>query len=1708
MKYLKRFLSMMLASAMVSSAVPALAFDLADSAAEDAAKRLIESRKYFYNPSDISLASENEYPETFDLRNADLDGSGVKKNYVTPVKNQGFLGTCWGFAATAAAETSILTDLGMSYDEWNKSMPWEMDLSEHHLAWFANNALPEDFGDQGGEGIYFTDPDISSSGKMDKGGGGTTATSIYSAGIGPMLEEQFPYRGKEETIVYRDPETGKNYLEYVEGFEPYLYSPFDDWSIDEQDRFGQVYPLEESFMLPSPAQFEYDETEKKYNYVYNQAGTDAIKEQLMKGRAVHILYAADTSSEPEKSEHHNINPASWAHYTPLSNKEDSENGEHMDHAVMIVGWDDSFPKENFFEEPPGNGAWIVKNSWGSDESEFPNKNIWGDHGYFYLSYYDHTLETPEAFDFDVTPDESASGAYRSFKYDYMPVYSSYKNNVFDEPTSMANTFKNDDVDLTAKTLTFYTELPGTETTFEIYMLSDQSASPTDGELVASGKKTYEYGGYHRFDLEEPVYIPANAKFSVVVTNKTADGKYEITNQEFPSEICMRSYEAVNNAQSKYAKGVVNEGESFIKTTSENNEAEWADWGETIAADKEISEAYLEQVGFMDVLAQTEDALKAYNSVVEYYNAHPEEIGEGIPADLETAYNQWRQKSVVLDAMMIVIMSGNPEALGMAPEDASSFSDAAFYARDNFPITVIADAAIKDHILYYDSATSKLYTKMDYDTKEFSEPIDSFPGAICEGNKLTLTSDFQFVTTAKDGLFIDSNTTLYVPEGEHPSILSAAGGFTGDDKLNEYTGIFAADGSTIDIDGTLTVQSGTGTDASGRAILSDGDLKITGKGSLEAICGDTKDDEAAESGRWDSFGIYIYGDLDISVANARFIGGDAYGLSHGILTDPEHSVTIGEGASVTAQSGENRGEGDFYDRFYSYACVTSYLTVKDNSSFVASATGGEEDDVCGLIMICGEPFGNGTIYNGGITLKNNSSIIVSADGSDRGVGISHFPNAVLPVEMDSTCTFIAAGEMKASGADLVGVTATSADGEVLAYTRGTDKLTNSYVDTDGNIAKYIEFKNSADVAEGDKILYFDGETGTLYSKYDFHTGEKSDPVEVPGAICEQNKLTLTSDFRFVTTHEDGLYMSAGSTLYVPEGEAPYIKSAAAGFTRNDTSICTSGINVRGDLTLDIDGTLTVISGDGVNVDSFGVACEGNLTITGKGTLNAFGGNTSYDESEQDAQTDSDGILVYKNIDISNAEVNAYGGDAYEDSEGIATWPGGSLTISGGAQVKAEGGSTADTEFVHAAIGCEVSEIVIKDNSSLTASAVSNKGILNVGLNMNSEAADDNGTTYNGRIKLENNSTLKVRAANTECKYGIYQADGPFEGPIKTEMDDTCTFTSDAGVAGFANLKGVTAISDGEVVTFDGEIGCYADEDGNPIKNLSFRPSSAEPTQTPEASAEPIQTPEATAEPTATPAATAAPTTHGGGGFKPSSSAATPTASPAPTTEPTAAPAETTAPEATAAPAETTAPAATQQPEPTAAPSTGSLPFTDVKPTDWFYNAVKAAYTEGLINGVTDTEFAPDATLTRGMLVTIVGRMGAAETTKASPFTDVDANAYYAPYVAWAAENGIVTGYGEGIFRPEENVTREQTAAILYRYMKNYIGADVSIGENTNILSYPDAADISEYAVPAIQWACGAGVIKGYPDGTLAPKSSITRAEFTSMISAISLSGSDI
>lgn len=175
-----------------------------------------------------------------------------------------------------------------------------------------------------------------------------------------------------------------------------------------------------------------------------------------------------------------------------------------------------------------------------------------------------------------------------------------------------------------------------------------------------------------------------------------------------------------------------------------------------------------------------------------------------------------------------------------------------------------------------------------------------------------------------------------------------------------------------------------------------------------------------------------------------------------------------------------------------------------------------------------------------------------------------------------------------------------------------------------------------------------------------------------------------------------------------------------------------------------------------------------------------------------------------------------------------------------------------------------------------------------------------------------------------------------------------------------------------------------------------------------------------------------------------------------------------------------------------------PFVDVKENDWFFDSVRYANKNGLMNGSTTTEFAPNDSLTRAMLVTVLYRAaGEPAVNKSIPFGDIEAGAYYTNAVIWAKQNGIVNGVTENEFAPEENITREQIAAIMFRYAK-YMKYDVSVGENTNILSYTDFADISEYAVEAFQYAVGSGLMKGKTNTTLNPKDNATRAEIAAIL----------
>lgn len=173
------------------------------------------------------------------------------------------------------------------------------------------------------------------------------------------------------------------------------------------------------------------------------------------------------------------------------------------------------------------------------------------------------------------------------------------------------------------------------------------------------------------------------------------------------------------------------------------------------------------------------------------------------------------------------------------------------------------------------------------------------------------------------------------------------------------------------------------------------------------------------------------------------------------------------------------------------------------------------------------------------------------------------------------------------------------------------------------------------------------------------------------------------------------------------------------------------------------------------------------------------------------------------------------------------------------------------------------------------------------------------------------------------------------------------------------------------------------------------------------------------------------------------------------------------------------------------------FTDVKESDWFYGAVKFASENKLFQGSGETTFSPGGTMTRAMFVTVLGRMAQADTKKySSEYGDVAEDQYYAGYVAWASVNGIVSGSGDGTFRPDDRITREQLALILYRYARQ-TGADVSNTNEVKAAAYPDFKTVMDAAKPAVCWAVNKGILNG-SGGRLEPKGQASRAQVAQMI----------
>lgn len=562
--------------------------------------------------SDVRSADFSTMPEAYDLRD---------RGVVSPVKNQGNWGTCWGFASAAAAEISVLAEMGITAEDFARIFGKDMDFSEKHMAWFANSTLPlaEDYPEgeypypglesQAGEGVH--NPKEETEGlniRYNSGGYMAYASGLFSSGIGPVMESQYPYAASDGTD-----------------------STAADWSLPEEARFAMALELESSHILPSPAM-----ADENRNYVYNEYGTYAIKSELLQGRAVSIGYHGDIAMDPEanlnstvdqfieagfrESREELLNAFRFimgelayedltvqertlsmkillvlfmdyspeeadAYLAPMTEEEITQElmqmvapvstaGEEsaaadeaaaqelearqralaeqmgfdydkfleriqlrlaanastyintatyaqytdtnlavVNHAVTIVGWDDNYSSENFLEgrQPPADGAWIIRNSWGSD---------YGNDGYFYLSYYDQTITLPESYNFVTAYKSGAPASMSILGMDYMNT-GAYPSMRLEEDCSYGNIFTLDPGQTVLRSISVLCGDLDAEITANVYLLKEDAAHPADGILLDRVVQDLTYGGYYRIPLNHDFAVPEGSRIGVVVTQRIA-----------------------------------------------------------------------------------------------------------------------------------------------------------------------------------------------------------------------------------------------------------------------------------------------------------------------------------------------------------------------------------------------------------------------------------------------------------------------------------------------------------------------------------------------------------------------------------------------------------------------------------------------------------------------------------------------------------------------------------------------------------------------------------------------------------------------------------------------------------------------------------------------------------------------------------------------------------------------------------------------------------------------------------------------------------------------------------------------------------------------------------------------------------------------------------------------------------------------------------
>ena len=493
---------------------------------------------------EAELSQEGALPSKYDLRD-----TGV----VSDVKSQAPFGDCWTFGTNTAFEISLNSALG------NTTKDSLVELATKQTAWFAYTPLSSDAStlkgtakSQAGEGASA----VLNIGRMNPGGSANyQPASMWMQGIGVSNLKDIPYETKQGTRYWEYDYTTKT-------------EKGDDWSMTDEERSYQIARLAKQNILGS---LQVLDSNGNFSHT-DENVVNAIKSELVSGRGVMISYQSETYIPGVIGGWTYLNPTTFAQY---NDKTKDNEGLNPNHSVCVVGYDDNYSRTNFNEghQPEKDGAFIVKNSWGGNQSEgMDYADGWGvdGTGYFYISYWDHAVTEASSYvpDLELYNNGENIDTDKEIvdQYDYLQV-----SKIYDQAASSnnnegwyANMYTASENQSIHHIGTYYANA-GNELKYKIYKLKDDAKSPSDyasSTPVAQGTYTDAYEGYVSIKLSEAVTLKKGEKYAVCFSQQRDDGKYSFPRgYQFSWHWKMVGF---------YGNTVVNEGESFQSFDSNNS----------------------------------------------------------------------------------------------------------------------------------------------------------------------------------------------------------------------------------------------------------------------------------------------------------------------------------------------------------------------------------------------------------------------------------------------------------------------------------------------------------------------------------------------------------------------------------------------------------------------------------------------------------------------------------------------------------------------------------------------------------------------------------------------------------------------------------------------------------------------------------------------------------------------------------------------------------------------------------------------------------------------------------------------------------------------------------------------------------------------------------------------------------------------------------